>query len=480
MEKTSNGFFAKIKPYLGDKDFYKKVALIAVPIALQSMINIGVNMMDTIMLGTMGEVQISASSLANQFIMIYHICCMGIGMGANVLTSRYFGMGDHKSLKKVITIMLWICIAMGLLFMVVTMFFPEMIMRIYTNDAELIASGVRYFKWMSFAYIPLGLSLTCTIVLRSTNNVRLPLICSFFSFFVNIFFNWVFIFGNLGAPRMEIEGAALGTLIARLFDFVFICGYFFFMEKNIKYRFRDMLMNCRDIVKDYFRISVPVFISDLLLALGNNFVGMVIGRMGALFTSAYAITAVCMQLSTVLIQGTSNASAIITGQTIGEGNVKKAQRQGVTFAGLGFVIGLFASLLIMLMSPFVINFYNILDETKGIASELMLSLCVIVIFQSVGSILTKGVLRGGGDTTFLMLADVLFLWVASVPLGALAGLAWGLSPFWVYFFLRIDHVLKAIWCVHRLSSGKWVKKISNADSESRETAKKKQIADSYT
>ncbi len=450
---------ANIKEYIGDKAFYKRVALITIPIALQSMINIGVNMMDTIMLGSMGEIQLSASSLANQFIMIYHICCMGIGMGANVLTARYYGMRDIASLKKTVSLMLKITAAIGLAFTLVTLFMPDMLMRIYTDDAAVIEAGVRYFQFMGFAYLPLGLSLTCTIVLRSTNNVRLPLLCSIFSFFVNIFFNWVFIFGNLGAPRMEISGAALGTLISRVFDLLFICGYFFFIEKKIAFKLKDIFLGSKDIRGLYFKIGIPVFISDLLLALGNNFVGMINGRMGALFTSAFAITAVVMQLSTVLIQGLSNSSSIITGQTIGAGEIEKARKQGITFALLGTAVGLIAGLIIIVISPFVINFYNILDETKIIAEELMIALAIIVVFQAVGSILTKGVLRGGGDTTFLMLADVLFLWVASVPLGALAGLVWGLPPFWVYLFLRIDHVLKALWCVHRLVKGKWIKKI---------------------
>lgn len=451
--------YTNIKAYLGNKEFYKKVALIAVPISLQGLINIGVNMMDTVMLGSLGEVQLSASSLANQFIMIFHICCMGIGMGASVLTSRFWGMQDIPSLKKTVTVMLRFCFVIGLLFTAATIIMPENLMRIYTDDSAMIEAGVRYFKWSVPTYLLLGLSLTCTIILRSVGNVKLPLLCSILSFFINVFFNWMFIFGNLGAPRMEIEGAALGTLIARAFEFVFICGYFLLKEKKIGYRIKDLCLNCKDIMKEYITIGMPVFISDLLLALGNNAVAMVMGRIGVLFVSANAIAAVVMQLSTVFIQGISNASSIITGHTLGEGDPEKAQRQGVTFAGLGVVIGIVAGGIIMAISWPVINFYNITDETKMIAEELMLALGVIVIFQSVNSILTKGVLRGGGDTKFLMLADVLFLWVASVPLGYLAGLVWNLSPFWIYVCLRIDHIIKAVWCVFRLKSKKWIKRI---------------------
>ena len=449
----------KIRPYLGDREFYKTVAVIAIPISLQSLITIGVNMMDTIMLGSMGEVALSASSLANQFINIFHICCMGIGMGASVLTSRFWGMQDKDSLRKTITIMYRLCFVFGLLFTAATIIAPDALMRIYTSDEEVIRAGVSYFRWSVPCYWLLGFSLTTTIVLRSVGQVKLPLLCSVIAFFINIFFNWVFIFGKLGAPRMEVAGAAVGTLISRTFEFLFICGYFLFFDKKVSYRVKMILMKCGDLLKDYLRISIPVLVSDGLLAFGNSAVAMVMGRIGKEFVSANAITMVVQQLSTVFIQGISNASSIITGQTLGAGDTERAQRQGVTFLGLGTVIGVLAGGLIMILSWPVINCYNVTGETKAIAEQLMLAVGVIVIFQSMNSILTKGVLRGGGDTKFLMLADILFLWIASIPLGYLAGLVWHLPAFWIYTFLKIDQFIKAVWCVFRLGSKKWIKKI---------------------
>lgn len=446
---------------LHDKNFYRNVARIAVPIAFQSLITIGVNMMDTIMLGALGEISLSASSLANQFITVYYILCMGMGMGASVLTSRFWGMKAIRLLKKAITIMLRLCVSIGLLFTLATIITPDGIMRTYTTEAGLIEAGVRYFKWSVPCYLLLGLSLTCTIVLRSVGEIKIPLFSSMGAFFVNIFFNYMFIFGKFGAPRMEIAGAAIGTLISRTFEFLFICGYFFIFDQKIRYRVKDFFMNCRDLLGDYFRISIPVLVSDGLLAFGNNAVAMIVGRIGANFVSANAITTVTQQLSTVLIQGVSQSGVIITGHTLGEGKVEQARRQGYTFFGIGALLGLVAGGFIILISKTVINCYNITAETKTIASQLMLAIGIIIFFQSTNSILTKGVLRGGGDTQFLMLADILFLWVASIPLGALAGIVWGLPPFWIYVFLKIDQIIKAVWCVFRLRSGKWIKKIKS-------------------
>lgn len=447
------------RDYLGTRELYARMAKIAIPVALQGLITVGINLMDTIMLSSMGDAQLSASSLAGQFINIFQIFCMGMGMGASVLTSRFWGMQDGKSLKKAVTIMLRLCFFFSAVFTLLTLFFPRGIMRLYSPEEEIIRYGALYLKWLLPTYFCMGFSLTCTIVLRTVGQVKVPLMTSLAAFFVNVFFNWVFIFGKFGAPRMEIAGAALGTLIARVFELSVICGYFFFLDQRIGYRLRDVTMAAGDLLGEYVRISIPVLVSDALLALGNSAVAMVMGHIGAAFVAANSVTTVVQQLSSVLTQGISNASGIITGHTMGEGDYEKAQKQGYAFLGMGFFIGCFAALVITLVKHPIIAYYQVSPEAKAIAAELMNAITFIIVFQAMNSILTKGVLRAGGDTKFLMAGDILFLWIASVPLGALAGLVLHLPAFWIYTFLKIDQIIKCVWCYRRLKSGKWLKKI---------------------
>lgn len=442
-----------------DKDFYVRVAKISIPIALQGLITTGVNMMDTVMVGAVGETQLSAVSLANQFITIFHIFCMGIGMGASVLVSRYYGMKDDSSLKKTITIMLRLVLIMATIFSVATLLIPRPIMLIYTGQNGIIKYGIEYLKYSVISYFFLGLSLTCTIVLRNVGQVKIPLYTSIGAFFVNVGANYIFIFGKLGAPKMGVAGAAVGTLIARVFEFAVICGYMFLKDTEINYHVADIFRPVGKLWREYIRISIPVLISDGILALGNNSVAMVIGRLGESFIAANAVTAVAQQLSSVMIQGFSQAGAIITGYTLGEGDRDKAQKQGYAFLGIGLVFGIVAALIITLISVPLILIYDLSAATSEIAKSLMLSISIIIVFQATNSIMTKGVLRGGGDTKMLMLTDNIFLWVASIPLGYLAGLVLHLPAFWIYFALKIDQVLKAVWCVIRLRSGKWIKKI---------------------
>ncbi len=449
--------------FIKDKSFYKTVAMIAIPVALQGFITTGVNMMDTIMIGKVGETQLSAVSLANQFINIFHIFCMGIGMGASVLVARYYGMKDRAALKKTVSIMLRLCLGMSVLFAVATAIAPTLIMKIYTTEVPIINYGVRYLEYSVVTYFLLGLSLTCTIVLRNVGQVRLPLYTSIAAFFINVGANYIFIFGKFGAPKMDVAGAALGTLIARVFEFAVICGYMFLKDKEIGFRIKHLFEPVGNLWKEYIRMSIPVLVSDGILALGNNSVAMVIGRLGENFVAANAVTAVTQQLSSVMIQGFSQSGSIVTGRTLGEGDREKASRQGYAFLGLGIVFGAVAALIALLISEPMIRAYDLSKETQELTRQLMLAISIIIFFQATNSIMTKGVLRGGGDTKMLMLADNIFLWIASVPLGIIAGLVLHLPAFWIYFFLKVDQVLKAFWCVIRLRSGKWIKKIRSLE-----------------
>ncbi len=452
-----------------DLPFYKNVFTLALPIALQSLITIGVNMLDTIMVGSLSEEALSATSLANSFISVYHIFCMGLGMGASVLVSRYYGMkmkSDEPdraafALKQTVCLMLRLTLGLALVFAVATALIPQTIMRTYTEEARIIELGTVYFRWSVASYFFLGASLTTTIALRSVRQVKLPLFVSIGAFFVNLIANYAFIFGKLGAPRMEVAGAALGTLIARIFETVMILGFLFLKDREIEFRFRHLFMKTGSLISEYIKICIPVLISDGILAIGNNAVAMIIGHLGKTMVSANAITAVTQQLSTVVVQGVSQAGAIVTGQTLGEGDKERTMRQGYLFFGLGLGLGLISALFITIIKdPVIASYTGVGPETREIAGELMIAISLIIIFQSTNSIMTKGVLRGGGDTKMLMVTDNIFLWLVSIPLGILAGFVFHMPAFWIYVCLKSDQIIKTFWSYQRLRSGKWIKKIT--------------------
>lgn len=456
MILSEGSFYFTLKIFVRDKSFYTAVCTIAIPIVLQSLITTGVNLADTMMLTAYGELQLSASSLANQFISLFQIICLGLGFGASVLTSRYWGSGDPNSIKKVTTLMIRICLAFAVVFNIVTFLFPWQIMTIYTPDDPIIQEGALYLRICAFTFLLHGLSQTITAVLRSVRQVQIPLYTAVVAFFVNIFFNWIFIFGKLGAPEMGVEGAALGTLIARFVEFTIIVGYFLFVDNKIGYRIKDIFCSCKGYMSDYIRYSIPVLVSDTLLGLGNNMVSIIMGHISPNFIAAFAIVSQVTRMTTVLTQGVSNAASVMTGNTLGEGDKQKAYNQGITFLALALCVGAVASVVIYAICPHIISASNLSSETREIAIQLVHSVNITILFSAAQSVLTKGILRGAGDTRFLMVADILFLWLASVPLGYLTGIVWGCNAFIVYLALHTDWIIKSIWCTVRLLKGKWV------------------------
>lgn len=441
-----------------DKAFYQQMSHIVVPVALQQAINIGVNMMDTIMLGSFGEAQLSASSLANSFYNLFTILCMGIIGGCSVLAAQYWGAKNKEKARETFNLAIRLAVILSLIFAVITALFPEQIMRLYSNERDVIDYGVKYLRITTYIYLFHGTSQVTAFLMRSVQQPKLGLTVSIISFFVNILANWIFIFGKLGAPRMEISGAALGTLIARFVEFTVTFTYVLGIDKSMALRPKHLLRApTRELYYNYFRLGFAALISDGFLGLGTNVMNMILGRMGSAVVAANAICQVVDRLFTVVVSGISNAASIITGNTVGKGEKEKAIVQGQTFYLLSVGFGLVSAILVFTLGSVTIHAYNLDSATVVIANEMMMAYSLIAFFQSIQSVMTKGVLRGGGDTRFLMIADVLFLWIVSLPLGYVVGLVLG-APGWLSILcLRIDWVIKSVWCISRLNSGKWIR-----------------------
>lgn len=459
-----------MKLYKKDAHFYKKVFVLGFPIALQTLVTVFVGMLDNIMLSHYSQDTFSAASLANAYVLIFQIFCMGLGMGASVLVSRYYGMKKANdnvekadvSLKQTVCLMLRLMLLFATVFAIGAILMPKLIMTSYTGKEELINLGATYLRWSTLTFFFLGLSLVIAIVLRSVGQSRFPLYVSIGALVVNLTGNYILIFGHFGAPKMGIAGAAFATFIARVFEAMFDLGYLLIFDTKIGFRIRHFFMKTRTLIAEYLRVCIPVLISDAILAFGSNAVTMVIGHLGSDFVAANSITTVTQQLSTVLIQGVCQAGAIITGQTLGKGRKEQAEEQGWLFLGMGFALGFLSALFIFFTKTPVIQSYGkeTTAEAVSIAYQLLNAISLIIIFQATNSIMTKGVLRGGGDTKVLMFADNIFLWAMALPLGILAGFVFELPAFWIYFFLKSDQIAKTIWCVWRLRSRKWIKKIS--------------------
>lgn len=450
-----------------DRHFYERVLAIMLPVAMQQAINMGVNMMDTIMLGSFGEVQLSASSLANSFYSIFQIFCMGIIAGCSILVSQHYGAEQMKQVKQTFALALRLTLFFGAVFAAVTWLFPDAIMRLFSSDPEVIAAGVLYLRVTVYIYLIHGVGLVIAQLMRSVGQAALGLYVSLISFVVNVAANWIFIFGKLGAPKMEIQGAAVGTLIARSVELIATGFFVLKMDKKIGLKLGDFFQRVpQELLRRYLKVGLPALCSDAMLSFGRTATSMIIGQMGTVAVAANSMVQVVDRLFTVVTGGISNAAGIVIGHTIGSGDKHKAQQQGESLFIIALGISILSALLFLFVGPATLSLYNVAEATLVVTKKLMITYSVLIVFQCVGTVMTKGVLRGGGDTRFLLVADVAFLWLASIPLGYTSGIVMGWPIFITSVFLRIDDIIKSVWCIGRLNSGKWIHDVvQKADSE---------------
>lgn len=447
-----------------EKLFYKNLIAITIPIALQNFISFATSMMDTIMLGRADNtgVALSASSLANQPFFILSLVCFGLSGASSVLSAQYWGKGDKNSIRYIYSIILKTAFLISLLMALTVLIFPRTIMGLYSNNEAIIEAGISYLRIIGFAYVLFGLSNTMICCIRSIELVKISVVVNISSFCTNVFLNWVLIFGNLGAPALGIQGAAIATLIARIVEFVITFTYIFVIDKRLMFKPKHLFLFKKVFAGDLFKHGTPVFLNEVIWSLGISIQAAILGHINYASgdpVAANSIASMVQQLSTVVIFGIGNAAAVIIGKSIGSGNRERAKVEANTLKYLSYIVGIFACGVILLMKDVVINFYTIPQETKELANQLMIVTAFITIFVSVSGISIVGILRGGGDTRFCLLAEMLALWCVAIPL-ALIGSLIGLPVPAVLILMKIDEPIKATASVIRIRSSKWVKSLT--------------------
>ena len=445
---------------LKNKTFYYKTLRLMAPIVLQQLITSGINFLDNLMIGGFGESAISAAAFSNQFYSLFQFICMGLGSGAVVLSSQFWGRKETEPMRGVAAIAMRLALISCLLFTVISVAVPHWILRLFTPEQSVISAGIPYLRLIGTTFLLSGLSSTATYLLRSVGNVRIPMIGSAGAFFLNLFFNWVFIFGKLGAPRLELVGAAVGTVIARAFEFLFIFGYFVLKDDRFGFRIRHLFSQANSLWRPYFKYGLPVLISDALLGISLLLTSMIIGHAGEQAAAASAVIMSLVNMVDILNTGMSGASAVVIGNTIGTGDIPRAKREGNTYLLISFLFGLVMILPLYLIGIPYLSAYEIADTTLTLAKGMLLYNCLTLPFQTIAYITSKGLLRGGGDTRFLLIADSAWVWLFSIPLGALASIVWHINPIWIHVIIRVQFPLKGLVCLARYCSGKWLKVIS--------------------
>ncbi len=444
-----------------NREFYSKLWRLALPICLQNLISVAVSMTDTLMLGRLGEVQLSSASVANQFFFMLMIMGFGLNGGANVLIAQYWGKKDVDTIHRVMALVYRIAFIMSMVFAAVAFFVPAFVARIFTNDLQVVEGAASYLRTIALFYPLFSLGNATSNMLRSVGEVTVPTVTYAISVFINIFFNWVFIFGNLGAPRMEVVGAALATGIARFSEFVILTIYLLFVEKRIRFRLKYLFATIgSEIGKKFLTNSAPIFLNEILWSLGHEVTAVIIGHMGKEFIAANSINDVVMQIANIAIMGLGSAAAVIIGNTVGEGRYELAQSRAKKLTLMALIMGVVCGLLVFLIRVPVVSLYSVSDLTKSYALAILIVTAFLVFCQSLTMMTMIGILRGGGDGRFVLFLDVSVTWLVAIPLGALAGLVFHWSIPVTYALLKIDELVKMFLSIPRILGGKWIKDVT--------------------
>ncbi|WP_343008915.1 MATE family efflux transporter [Clostridium celatum] len=443
-----------------EKSFYKLIISIALPIAVQNLITFAVSMIDTMMLGSLGEVELSAAAIGNNLFFVLMVLLFGLAGGSNILISQYWGKGEVNAIHKILSIMYRGCLIIAAIFIGIAMILPEFFMKIYTSDIRVIEAGVTYLRIVSIGYIFYAITNCTIIILRSVKTVRISLVVYISSLIVNALFNYILIFGKFGMPRLGVMGAAIATVIARITEFIIVIIFMIVFEEKINLRIKHLVKIDKLMLKDFISNCTPVLFNEFLWSTGSTMISIIIGRLGTETVAANSISNVVFQFVTVFIFGLSNATSVIIGNTIGEGRNEKAKEYANTVGVLSLIMGIMAAMVIGIIRPIVVDFYNVSESTKNIAMNIMSAMSIIVIFQSYGITLMMGVLRGGGDAKFVLINDIVFLWLVAIPCGFLAAFIFNWPIAVVFFILKSDEIIKSIIAVIRVLSGKWVRNVT--------------------
>ncbi len=443
-----------------DRYFYKTVLKIAGPIALQNLIIFSVSMADTVMLGRLGEVSLSASSIGNHMFFVLMVLIFGVGSGASVMTAQYYGKKDIETIHKVMAIMYRVAIILAIIFILLAIFLSKQIISIFTSDEEVIIKGANYLKIVSISFIFYSITSCTIVVLRSIKTVKISLIIYSISLFVNIFFNWVLIFGKFGFSEMGVKGAAIATVISRITEFIVMLVFVIFFEKKIHIRLRHLRVVDKVLLKDFKENATPIMLNEFFWSLGASVISVIVARMGREVVAANSINNVTFQFSTLFIFGLASASSVIIGNTIGEQKYDKVREYAKSICVLSFIIGILASITIYITRDIIVEYYNVSKYTKEIAKEIMLATAILAVFKSFTSNIMMGILRGGGDNKFVFKVEMLFMWGISIPLGFVSAFILKLPIVIVFLIIKSDEILKSIVGIIRVKRGNWIKNVT--------------------
>lgn len=427
---------------------------------LEQVVVLSVNLADNVMIGAYSETALSGVAAVNQIQFVLQQIVYGISGGLIILASQYWGQHRSEPIRPLTAVALAFEAFFALAMFCVTSLFPEWCVGLFVKDAAVITEGARYLSIVRFSYLFFALTAGLLGAMRSVKTVRLALVASIVSLIVNCSINYVLIFGHFGAPELGAVGAAVGTLVARILEFGIVLFYVLVMDKKLRFGFSELFKMQRELCRDFASTTLPIILQNGLWGIANGIQTAVLGHMATSAMTAYSISTTAYLLLAVAAAGASTAASILVGQQVGKGDIPVLKQTVRTlqllFLGIGLV---FAGILFAIRIP-LLSGYNISETTYRLASSFIIVKSIIMFTMSYQMPTNTGIIRGGGDTKFSMILDLISIWLIVLPVSYLAAFVWRLSPVIVVICLNSDQVFKCIPAAIRVNRYHWIRQLT--------------------
>ncbi|RDY23743.1 MATE family efflux transporter [Romboutsia maritimum] len=453
-----------ISNFKKDKEFYKHLFLITLPIALQNLITSSLNMLDTMMIGKVGEIELASVGIANQYYFLFSLLANGVAISSGVLIAQLWGKKDTQNIKRVLSKSLFYNISLTLIFMVLGLSIPEKIIGLFNNDPTVVKIGVQYLYIVVISYIFTTISFTFAAGLRSIGNTKLPMWASFIGLLINGVLNTLLIFGLCGFPKLGIRGAAIATLIARLVECLIVIISVYTKIDVLKIKPKYVFSLPKSLSSTLLKVSLPILSNEACWALGNITYTAIYARIGTSATASIQICSTIMNLFMIVAFGLSNAAVVIIGNEIGASRENNAIEASKKISSLSLKVSVILSILIAVTAKPVVSFFNVSNEVKISSQYILYIYALVMIVKVYNAVMIVGILRGGGDATYGSVLQALTLWLIGIPLAFFAAFTLKLPVYVVVAFTAVEELTKFFIMIKRFKSFKWIKNMVNDES----------------
>lgn len=444
-----------------DKKFYRTFFALCLPIVLQNMISLGVNLADNLMLGRYAEASLSGVTAANQIQFVFQQIIFGCGEGMMVIASQYFGKNEILGMKKVAAIAIRAAVILMLCLFAAVSLIPEGMIGLFTKDEAIIAEGVKYIRTVRFSYPFFCVTTILLNLLRSAKDVKIALCLSLSTLLINCGINWVLIYGRFGFPRLGVQGAAIGTVTARVVEFLILAGYLKFREGKLHIRVKDFLHTDRNFSKDYFRLALPIILLSSLWGVNTALQTAILGHLSSAAIAANSMASNLYLLVKTMAVGEASATSVLIGNAIGEGKSEKELKAcAKTFQILFVIVGVCCGFILFIISEPVLSLYSFSDEARTLARSFIRILCFVMVGMCYQMPTNGGIIKGGGSTDFVVKEDLISIWGIVVPLSLVAAFILNAPPAVVVVCLNLDQIFKCIPASLKANFGHWYKKLT--------------------